>query len=487
MPAVRARAADLLLIACTAAPGCAIDDIEHGGGCPERVFPSDYDGSDLEVLRGYTRVAGDLVVPEETEDLSALRCLQRVDRVLSISDAPKLVSLDGLEDLERVGTLSLADLPALTSTSGLSGLRTIDEGLGFQGLASLARVEGLSDLEELGGGVSLVGLHALETWDEPLEIPSLSSLHLLGIADGASIRAFSEVTEIREGVVLTTPMDATVGLRLHLDALTSAPTLDFDAVAAETIGSLGALSEVGQLELTRYYGENLDGLDSLRRIGRLHIESSPNLRSVDGLEGVEELTSLELASNPRLENLDGLSGVQDMPFIGSASVDEPRWAPSISILDCETLADISGLGDTPVTYLADVRLVGVPSLSSLGEWPALEGLGSFELSGSAVRDLDALSNLETLDHFLHDELGQPRATDTFRLVLYGNPELTDLDGLDPARAGALTSVGHWGTIVVQDNPALPTCAVEALGESFAALGQVDGTFEVSGNADTPCE
>jgi hypothetical protein len=166
---------------------------------------------------GCTAIIGDLIVHDYYgSDLSALSCLEVVSGSLLILNAPNLVNLRGLDELQFVSEdLSLAQrgpfagdvsslmditalaklhvvlgslamrAPALSTLHGLEQLRAIGDNLEIEGAEALADLSGLSGLRAIGGDVlltsasgltSMRGLDTLETIGGTLHVEGTAAL-----------------------------------------------------------------------------------------------------------------------------------------------------------------------------------------------------------------------------------------------------------------------------------------------------------------------
>jgi hypothetical protein len=467
----------VLAVAWVCAPACVMDEVGHDGSCPTRELPSDFDGEDIELLRGYTRVGGDLVVPGDTEDLSALRCLEEVDGSLVIVSVDGLGSLAGLEGLRSVGSLRLSHMDSLENTDGLAGLREIRDGMELWGLPRLRTITAPANLEQFEGSIVVHELPALEEWDAPIGPTELVGyFEMVEVAPGASIGAFSEIERASDIYVAAYPSDVP-GDGVRFDALEFAGKLALHGVPT---GVLGSLREVGELRITEYLGADLEGLAGLQRADMLLISESPNLQSLAGLEQLRSLHGLDVLGNDGLVSLAGLEGLRE--FTESRQVVPDDMAPGgggFVLAGCPLLSDTTALAGIETDTLGGFTLESLPSLTSVPSIPALRRLGGLAVIDTAVEDLDALSGVTTLERLFGGA-----DSGNFSVELTENPALHDISGL----TASLTSTAPWGDLRVNDNPMLPTCAVEALATALDGAGRMDGAYDVSGTDDAAvCE
>lgn len=467
-----------MLALCTPLGGCTTDAVDHDGRCAPKVLAGTFTGLDLELLQGYTRVGGDLQIPEGTTTLAALGCLEHVDGGLTIAGLPALADLTGLENLQHVGGLGLSDLPALDDTSALSGLRDIDGGMSLWGLPALRELAAPANLTTLTD-VELVRLSALERWEAPIGVDELDRVMIAEVEPSASITALAGVTHIGQLNLDLGPQPNPLpgSPHLHLDGLRTADALALHGVPVDVIASLGALESVGGMTLSSPSATDLAGLASLRTATSLRITGSPALTSLHGLEALEEASSIELTSLAALADLDGLAGLRRVVGQTPAHDGVAGDLPSIQLERCPALHDVSGLDGLESDYLFELSLRELPSLTTLPSWPALRRIGYLDLDRTGVTDLDALLGVTRMDasYFAAGDPA-PHDSDNFSITLTNNPALADLEGL-----AGVVEVGAWGDLYIHDNAALPSCSVDALVEQLGAAGRTDGTYEVGDN------
>lgn len=127
---------------------------------------------------GCTDAAGEVLmvyyVPG-AENLGPLHALSRVDSLLEIGYASDLRSLDGLENLERLGNLSLIANPELEDISALSSLRSSGSEPPTKSIY-IADNDHLTNLDGLGGIERLVGVLIIEENDALTSLDGLDGL-----------------------------------------------------------------------------------------------------------------------------------------------------------------------------------------------------------------------------------------------------------------------------------------------------------------------
>jgi len=302
--------------------GCSGDVVNLGEDASPRPTPPSYsrcvdsptlagdvivsEQAQLDELEGCETIEGDLYVqPLFYPDLRPLHDLKAVGGVLAFSEAPRpdgvghsieevelirsvsaewLASFEGMESLERVGslTVSSATAPDLSSFSQLRALT--GEGVldlwcrNIRDLEPLAHLQGIKAL--LVSGSQLASIAALQL---PL---TLSRLRISG----------EQLTE--------------------LGALRSLRKVDTDLEVWGTL--LHDLTPFSQLESVGGYFivenasvlESLHGLENLTSAGQVQLLSNPVLQDLDGLTFLKTAEGLTIVNNERLRQ------VPDFPALG---------------------------------------------------------------------------------------------------------------------------------------------------------------------------
>lgn len=272
---------------------------------------------EVTVLPTMTEVCqGDYLVTNQAE-LTALSNCNVITGFLSIDQSDDIVDLTALANLSQIGSLNIGKNDALESLTGLENLTTITESLtigGQQGIVELSTqqmpflgsnllesLQGLNNLERVGGDVSigfndalttLAGLENLETIGGRLDVfesPSLMSL--------AGLNALNSV-------------GGSVSI--------------YDNAVLETFMGLDALTEIGgNLDIFRNDAlVSFTSLDNLERIGGdLSINFNASLTSLAGLEALESIGGdLSIHSHTSLTSLAAIASLTDDDIGGRARI-----------------------------------------------------------------------------------------------------------------------------------------------------------------------
>jgi hypothetical protein len=357
-------------------------------------------GGDLAIYGGLTRV-----------DLSRLRVVDGSQIVscpaLAELGLGSLTSIGGDLILERVRALSRLDLPMLELVGGRMAIAEREGAVGLEVVAAprlwhvgslfigsahaLTSIElsGLTEVDAVGGDVTLVDLPALRDLDLPLsylgiqaEHPATLTIQATGLealdlpltgVNGAiylvsnpSLRrvrlaALATVATLEIGdcpVLDTLSAPAADGLdalrltgdpalvRIELGGITALPTLTLRTTGVADLAWLPSLRALRDADLAS--NPNLTSLagTQLAAASHLTIAANPALRSLAGLERLTELDGLDLDGNAVLDNLDALAGLQTIR--GDLSI---RHHAALQRLGLTALASVTGdvgFEDNPV-------------------------------------------------------------------------------------------------------------------------------------------
>lgn len=285
------------------------------------------------------------------------------EREQALLDAGWLTSLEGFENLELAGSLSLSGVgaPDLEPLSNLSAL-TNGGVLQIGPCTNLLSLEGLRQLT----GVS----------DLSLNCNSLASL--AGPRFGARMG-----NVIIEGTSL-----------VDLGAL-APESLNELRIQGTALGNLDALSRLAFATSVDLFGNaalvDVDALDALFDVGYLRIANSPLLERVPELTSISELHTLSIVGNDTLENFPSL------PNVGSLFADR-EWGNLAPEDVLQVRPDI-------------VQVIGNPALESL----------VIPTGWLAVSYLDIVAN----DRLASIDLSSLHAVD--RLSITTNPSLASVD------------------------------------------------------------
>lgn len=359
----------------------------------------------LDELAGCEAINGALIVrPFSAANLRALSSLRRVEGALELGVVPPpevvgnqliedpelralvnngwLESLEGLESLERVGSL-LIDGILGDSLQPLAGLRFLG---GYLHIAHCPNVESLSGLENIItiNELSISCEHVRDISGLQLS-EKMKMLHIHGPVDTLDVSGVREIGWLSLSGTALSNLDAFAGLE-----------------------GLETLTLWGNPEL-----ENALGLNGVRSLGEMVVWANPRLSRLpdfDALTGALAI-SMHVMHNPMLLALPSFSGLFD-PF-GSIN---PPWqsfpVQSIWISDNESLQRV--VLAEPWRRIAQLNISNNAQLSEI------------ELNGLRMADTLTISDNAALTR-----VGLPVLTEALSLEVFNNPLLpaTTFDGV----------------------------------------------------------
>ncbi|WP_162342575.1 receptor L domain-containing protein [Cyclobacterium salsum] len=125
----------------------------------------------------YTKIIGDIMITDhqETIDLSPLNSIREIEGDLIIRKNTYLTSLNGLENLSKVGWLLIAENESLNSLQGLQNLREVKSRLFIQNNPQLKSLKGLENLTIVGEMIQISSNENLEDFCALKNINSANS------------------------------------------------------------------------------------------------------------------------------------------------------------------------------------------------------------------------------------------------------------------------------------------------------------------------
>lgn len=255
-------------------------------------FETESDIVDLTPLYELSEITGSFEIQKTLiSSLGDLENLKRVGLDLIIMNNPELKTIGNQGQFEEIGRmvmiLSNAQLTSLQGLEMITELETLSLGTN----ASLQTLEGINGLKKLRSNLFIVNNHAL------LEISSLQSIeeigHYLQITHNSVLPSLEGLHNVR-----------LVGGGLSLYGLHELIDLS----------GLRSIEEVG-LQIEIYENDKLTSIDTFHNLsavnGNLLIYNCQNLTSIDGLQNIEKIDGdLWVYLNSKIGNVDGFSGLK---------------------------------------------------------------------------------------------------------------------------------------------------------------------------------
>jgi hypothetical protein len=369
-----------------------------------------------------------------------------------------ITNLEGLSQLEEIeGNISLGGL-TLSNLQGMHNIKTVG-GLSFQNV-NIPNLKGLEALEEVAGNVFLndLAITSLEGLDNLITIGQ--NLEMLNCHELTSVSGLTSLTEIGSSFkIYASP---------RLTNLIGLPSLELgNSIEITWCDSLSTLEGLDQITS-----------DSIRS---LTLRSNGNLLSLSGIENLTVQHGLTILGNDRLQSLEGLSlndtllgdfiissndsltnlhGLEELKFVDDLDIVKNELLTSLDGLNSVKLIDVFLVEDNDV--LTDFR--GLDSLSILGFFTvennpllqSFQGLESLDtIYKFRVKGNDELRNFEGLSSLKSIKKG---------ISILSNDRLSSVDGL--------VSLTFAESIGLTGNDALKNL------DGFSKLLKLDGPFYV---------
>jgi hypothetical protein len=457
-----------------------------------------------------TLLSGITISGPDITDLSGLSQITEITQSVTVQDNPLLVSMDGLSTidfilfgsltvvnnpaLERIsaftGTanmrqITIGDNPVLTDLSGLSGISTLTENLVIRDNASLANLNGLENMQEVGISFRIERNPALENL--------LALTGLQGPVGRLAINDNDLLVDLQglENLVIVDDVGFNIFNNDNLQSLNGLQNVTSDGVSDFSVMTMLNNSSLNDISAINNWDSNL--------VERLIISGNPSL-SLCANDFVCEMTIKSEISFAASDNAPGCSSkievqsncgdcpTTDVVLDSQAAVDSffidypgcfiSSFALQISGSDITDLSPLNGLLGVQSLVITDnpllTNLNGLESLESL----LPEGFGLQITNNALLEDISALSGISgTVGSFILiqdnplllslnglQNIIRPSDDD---VIIINNDALSDLQGLN----GITTT----DDMIIRDNDGL--ISLSGL-DNF----QFTGTLEVSANA-----
>ena len=301
-------------------------------------------------------------------------CERRVSGSINIS-ASTLTNLDDLQGcLAEFDGLILRDNLELVSIAGLSGaLADLDEGLTISNNPKLQSLEGLDTLGRVGGNIEIEGTLALQTLEGVGAAQSASFISSVSIQGNPGLKSLRGLEGFGSIGFLRITQNAGLTDLEGLGELGSDPPTMLWVRNNEALTSLAGLEEVTRLsELLVYDNRELTTLEALGGLTTVDfslVVRGNRLPSLAGLDGLEHVGGLfEVSDEPSLTTLAGLSALRTV-----------GW--DLTIFDNLALTDVTALYGLE-SVGASVQILGNQSLTDAAGQELVDAIG--EIGGDTT-------------------------------------------------------------------------------------------------------
>ena len=454
--------------------------------------------------------------------LSSLEGLQNIEYTerISLHDLPELTDLSYLNNLDSAHSFFISELNNLTTLNGLDSLKKVNYFLiGYPGNARLQNLNGLDNLEYIGtlnigdndSLLNLDGLESLATLDGWFRIENNDRL--------TDLNGLWNVTNESIGYVVieNNPMLSECSVDIVCHGVLSAPSV-FISNNADGCNSEEELLEdcsifcgyydviltsQTQIDLFTYYynlecqiisgnldisGDGISDLSGLANIievrGYINIHDCPSLTNLEGLDNIASIYDyIQLENNEILTDISALNGI-DPNTIDSLIIQGNAELSNCSIeafcnyaLSNNSVTIIENNNSGCINFeefeegcLGLIQNLVFTSQEEIDNFPSncyscASINGDVLIEGSDITNLDSLAYIEEIIGFLN--IGG----------VDGNPNLTSIAGLEN-----LSFVG--GELLINNNSSLTTLNGLAQSENamqLSDLESVGGNVEITNN------
>lgn len=350
----------------------------------------------------YTIVGGlHLITSDENDpitDLSPLSSIEEIKTEFTVTETmietielPKLRTLGNLDVVSY--DLKSVSFPELKTVGGKFRIGNNDSGPMPQPHTSLTSVY-IPKLENVGRSFILYLCENLESLD-------LSSLKFVGedfIIMGGLIKDLSMIKELKE---IQGSLSISMGLEtldgFNLESIRNGLTIDLGS--ASSLEPLSSLKSVQTIKLVN--GTEITSLKGLEN-------SMPMIIDLRGFQKVRSTEFLPISDNLLLLSLSGMDALTEL-----TGFEKIKRITEIMLASCKSLTDI-----TPITNIEEVEYLSLVDLG-LTSLPKFKNLSKIKgkLTINLMSQMTDMSNLDNL-------------TEVGALMIYGNPTITSLKGLN---------------------------------------------------------
>lgn len=428
-----------------------IDPVEENPEFPENCisdtgyFIKSQADVNLLAFRSICKIEGDLYIgsdfrspASDITDLSGLSTIQEVTGKLVIVINNELQNLHGLENIRKVGALEIIDNSKLTSLEGLG----------------IVEITGVTDSNNQKSGLlilrndALINLKSLENLTSVPSVKLSQNKALKDITALAGLKSLPELEIIENHALINLE---------GFNNLTNVGSIRLESnLLLNSLGAFGNLTDLGSfycggnpmllslkgfekltkinvLSVLQSQFTSLEGIQNVRSIDYLRIESNPKLNNIAQLDKLTSVHSVDLRDNQSLVSVQGLHNLKSCIY--KINIQENNALTSVSALsslesideleirDCNALTSLQGLG--AIKQINNLRILGVP-LSSIDYVGNIHSLSILQISDTQIASLSGLSGLTYLKIF----------------TVYDNNNLTSLSGLENITSLTTLSIGN---------------------------------------------
>jgi pimeloyl-ACP methyl ester carboxylesterase len=315
----------------------AVNSFKSSYGCTTMTGILTISGADitnLDSLHQLTEVGELHIQQTNAPNLEGLSSLTRVHGILNIYWNYGLTTLHGIEQLEKVGALTVYNNDLLTNLQGLDGLHVIEGNTWIADNSVLQSMHGLNGLDSIHGQLYIDENDFLQNLSGLDNLISANEVRIEQNPSLYSLTGLENLTTLPNGLIIFLNLGLVnlgnfeklehVGQRLWITfnpLIESLEGLHVKTITGAPIGFDHGLM-VTQTKIT-----SLHGLESLERVeGRIYIGQNAKLKTLEGLENLQLLIGhLGIEDNYELESIDAIANL-------------PPWQGELELTDNDSLS-----------------------------------------------------------------------------------------------------------------------------------------------------
>jgi len=303
-------------------------------------------GVELFGLFGYSKISGDLLIGENFQstnitNLDLLTSIESVVGKLRIVGNPVLTSLEGLNNLNDVGSLEMIVNIELENLLGLRGLSNVGDVISIQMCHSLINLEGLNGITHINNSLIVSANSSLQNLKGLENVSSISPEGSVMFQSNSSLQSITDLyiqtNEIKHFEINGNPLLSDINIFSNIERIGN-----LSIVGDNMITDFSMFSSLSNIEwyLTIWHTnfENLSVFSNLVSIGEgIKVINNTSMISLDGVENLLEVGSIEIgidsqgSSKPNVNLTDycALTNLITNGTYGEVTIENNAYNPTV--------------------------------------------------------------------------------------------------------------------------------------------------------------
>ena len=431
------------------APPFDISEIEKIDECLTQASVVINNDESLREVAPYTCIKGSLTINNYRRKNFQLPYLEEVTGRLSITNCDEIIDLTSLTSLKKVGALQIGgfrtkivydyedydtcDHAGDNNCAKWEELNDIREAIYPDGNRSLVTLDGLQQLTEIDGSLTISDNEALENLVGLENVVRVGGDIRIGETTEQQI-AFEEWDGYEEYKLVEIPNISLSELNGLSNLRTVGSNVHIVAPVSSEFSAFQNLEEVGGNLRIISAAKELDGFHQLQSVGRtleLRMNALEKLDGFSALTTVDDVLIVESSALSDISSLANLTSAQaivvDAPIASISAFENLTHLQALVLVNAQ-IEDLSALPPLPLVAL---EMASCPNLTSLSEH-AFDSLKRLMLDNNPLlTDLQAVSEITALKDLMLSRLGITSLKDFSNLTeienglwLTGNSNLT---------------------------------------------------------------